>query len=131
MGDPETEVVMPRIANDLLPLLQSLKDDTLHKHECLHTDRHAATIMLVSAGYPEDYEKGKCISGIEEVKDSMVFHAGTKKVHEEIQTNGGRVIAISSMADTLQEAIQHANADALKINFEGKYFRKDIGWEFA
>ena len=130
MGDPETEVVMPRIENDLLPLLAALKNETLHEHVCLHSNKHAATIMLVSAGYPEDYEKGKGIRGVEDVSDSIVFHAGTKKAKDELLTNGGRVIAITSLADSLHEAINLSNATALKIDFEGKYFRKDIGWEF-
>jgi phosphoribosylamine--glycine ligase len=130
MGDPETEVVMPRIENDLLPLLAALKNETLHEHVCLHSNKHAATIMLVSAGYPEDYEKGKVIRGVEDVSDSIVFHAGTKKAKDELLTNGGRVIAITSLADSLHEAINLSNATALKIDFEGKYFRKDIGWEF-
>ena len=130
MGDPETEVVMPRIANDLLPLLTALKNETLHEHTCKIAPHHAATIMLVSAGYPEDYEKGKVISGVEDVKDSIVFHAGTKIINDELQTNGGRVIAITSLGDTLQNAIKLSNANALKISFEGNYFRKDIGWEF-
>lgn len=131
MGDPETEVVLPRIQNDLLPLLNSLQNSTLHEHACVHSPKHAATIMLVSAGYPEAYEKGKLIEGIDTVSDSIVFHAGTKQMDTQLQTNGGRVMAITTLADTLHEAIATSNTNADKINFEGKYFRKDIGWEFA
>lgn len=130
MGDPETEVVMPRIENDLVPLLHALKDQTLHEHTCIHTANHAATIMLVSKGYPEDYEKGKLITGFEGINDSIVFHAGTTKTNDKILTSGGRVIAVTSLGDTLQEAISLSKSNALKIDFEGKYYRKDIGWEF-
>ncbi len=130
MGDPETEVVMPRIENDLVPLLYALKNQTLDKHTCVHTANHAATIMLVSKGYPEAYEKGKTITGFENIKGSIVFHAGTKKNDDNIITSGGRVIAVTSLGNTLQEAIALSKTNASAIDFEGRYFRKDIGWEF-
>ncbi|MBK7764545.1 MAG: phosphoribosylamine--glycine ligase [Bacteroidetes bacterium] len=131
MGDPETEVVMPRLESDLVESLAALKNQELNRFDCLHSDKHAATVMLVSKGYPEDYEKGKVIYGADEIKDSIVFHAGTKIQDEVLQTNGGRVIAITTLANSLQEALQTSKQNAERIQFEGKYYRKDIGWEFV
>ena len=130
MGDPETEVVMPRIDNDIVPLLLSLKDKTLHKHTCDQTSKSAATIMLVSKGYPENYEKGKEISQCLDIQNSLIFQAGTSSKEDKIYSNGGRVLAITTLANTLKEALEISNENAEKIQFEGKYFRKDIGWEF-
>lgn len=130
MGDPETEAVMPRIENDLIPLFLSLKSNTLNEHTCVHHTQYAATIMLVSKGYPEAYEKGKAINGLSDVSDSLVFHAGTKVQHDEIVSNGGRVIAVTSLAESLSSALANSRLNAEKINFDGKYYRKDIGWEF-
>ncbi len=131
MGDPETEVVMPRIENDLVPLLYSLKSNQLNSHKCIHTTKHASTVVLVSKGYPEDYEKGKQISHIQDIENSIVFHAGTKDVNGELLTNGGRVLAITSIGNNLKDALDTSFDNAMKIDFEGKYFRKDIGWEFT
>ena len=130
MGDPETEVVMPRIHSDLVELLISLKDEKLHTVQCHLSDKHAATVMLVSQGYPEAYEKGKLISNVSNIKDSIVFHAGTAENELGLVTNGGRVMAITTLADTLQEALTTSKKNASAIDFEGKYYRKDIGWEF-
>ena len=130
MGDPETEVVMPRIESDLVELLSSLKDETLYTKTCNLSSKHAATVMIVSQGYPEAYEKGKLIKNIETIKDSLVFHAGTAQTDEGIVSNGGRVMAITTLADTLQEALATSKKNANTIDFEGKYYRKDIGWEF-
>lgn len=130
MGDPETEVVMPRIENDLVPLLYSLKTQTLNQHSCSHANQHAATVMLVSQGYPEDYEKGKLMTGFENLEGSIAFHAGTKQTDNGVVTNGGRVMAITSLATTLKEALITSKANAENVKFEGKFYRKDIGWEF-
>jgi phosphoribosylamine--glycine ligase len=130
MGDPETEVVMPRIENDLVPLLYSLKTNTLNQYQCIHSNQHAATVMLVSQGYPEDYEKGKLMSGFENLEGSIAFHAGTKQIDAGVVTNGGRVMAITSLATTLKEALITSKANAENVKFEGKFYRKDIGWEF-
>jgi phosphoribosylamine---glycine ligase len=132
MGDPETEVVIPRIKSDLVELFQAIHDGNLDKIQ-LKTDPYAAaTIFLVSGGYPGDYEKGKVITGFEGVKKgkTLVFHAGTKRSGENIVTNGGRVIALTSKAKTIQTAVQRSNESAQKIEFEGKYYRSDIGFEF-
>jgi phosphoribosylamine--glycine ligase len=130
MGDPETEVVMPRIHSDLVELLISLKEEKLHTMQCNLSDKHAATVMLVSQGYPEAYEKGKPIRNVETIKDSIVFHAGTAQTDDGLVSNGGRVMAITTLADTLPEALTTSKKNASVIDFEGKYYRKDIGWEF-
>lgn len=129
MGDPETEVVMPRIASDFLPVLAALGTDEFDDLPLEHEEQSCATIMLVSGGYPESYEKGKTIAGIEKVVDSIVFHAGTKQVGEDIQTNGGRVIAVSSFGSDKDEAIATSMRNAELITFEKKNYRKDIGFD--
>ena len=130
MGDPETEVVMPRIESDLVELLSSLKDESLDTKSCVLSPKHAATVMLVSKGYPEAYEKGKPISNVLSIKDSIVFHAGTTDNEHGLVTNGGRVMAITTLSDSLQDALATSKKNAESIQFEGKYYRKDIGWEF-
>ena len=129
MGDPETEVVIPRIKSDLLNLLRGIKDGTFSEKDLEITDEVATTVMLVSGGYPQAYEKGKEITGIEKVNDSIVFHAGTKQDGETIKTNGGRVIAITSFGENMNDALKKSYDNAEKITFQGKYFRKDIGFE--
>lgn len=131
MGDPETEVVMPRLESDLVELLLKLKNNELAGAECKLSPKHAATVMLVSGGYPEDFEKGKIMSGFESCENSILFHAGTKQTSDGIVTNGGRVLAITSLADDLHSALNTSKLNAEKIQYEGKYFRKDIGWEFS
>ena len=129
MGDPETEAVLPRIKSDLLELFQAVGNATLNEKALELDPRYATTVMMVSGGYPEVYEKGKIMTGIESVEDSIVFHAGTKLVGTEIQTNGGRVMALTSFGDTMNEALAKSFASAEKVNFEGKCYRKDIGFD--
>jgi len=129
MGDPETEVVIARIKSDLLNLLKGIGDGTFSEKDLNITDEAATTVMLVSGGYPEAYEKGKEISGIEQVEESIVFHAGTKNDNGTIKTNGGRVIALTSFGETMEDALEKSFSSAEKISFEGKYYRKDIGFD--
>jgi len=129
MGDPETESVLPRIESDLVDLLQGVAQGNLFDRSFTLSPKTAATVVLVSGGYPGDYESGKAISNIENVRESIVFHAGTNEVDGVVQTAGGRVLAVTALEDTLFDALQQATADAGRIYFEGKYFRKDIGFD--
>mgnify|MGYP000005538520 FL=1 len=129
MGDPETEVVMPRIESDFLPIVQALGTDEFDNLELEQDDRYAVTVMLVSGGYPESYEKGKVISQIEEVEESIVFHAGTKYENDDVVTSGGRVIAVTSYGETQEEAVDRSMKGAETISFEKKYYRTDIGFD--
>jgi phosphoribosylamine---glycine ligase len=127
MGDPETESVLPRIENDIVELLLAVAEGNLDKQELVISPKTAATIMLVAGGYPGSYLKGKIISGIDNVRHSHVFHAGTELENTQIKTSGGRVLAITSLQDTLFDAVQSAIADAGRIYYDGRYFRTDIG----
>ena len=129
MGDPETEVVIPRIKSDLLNLLKGIDDGTFSEKDLNINEQAATTVMLVSGGYPEAYEKGEAISGTEDIKESIVFHAGTKKGNEQLRTSGGRVIALTSFGENIEEALTKSFASAEKISFKGKYYRKDIGFD--
>lgn len=127
MGDPETEVVIPRIKSDLVELFDATAKGTLDKVSIEIDERVATTIVLVSGGYPGDYSKGFEISGLDEVSDSLVFHAGTKKEKEKVVTSGGRVIAVTSFGISISDALQMSLQNADKIKFKDKYYRKDIG----
>jgi phosphoribosylamine--glycine ligase len=127
MGDPETEVVLPRIKTDLLELLEAVAEERLDKAVLEIDPRTAVTVMLVSGGYPGDYEKNKIITGLDKTKDSIVFHAGTKNENDQVLTNGGRVIAITSFGNTIEEAASKSFANAEAIQFDKKYYRRDIG----
>ncbi len=127
MGDPETEVVIPRIKSDFLDVLIAAGAGELNKVDITLDDRSATTVMLVSGGYPESYEKGKTISGLDEVQDSIVFHAGTKTQEDDVLTNGGRVLALTSFGSNHKEAVMKSFVNAERIDFEGKYYRRDIG----
>ncbi|MCY1525177.1 Phosphoribosylamine--glycine ligase [compost metagenome] len=129
MGDPETESVIPRIENDLVELFLACAAKKLSGYPLRISKKNAATVMIVAGGYPGDYEKGKSISGIENVRDSIVFHAGTVLEGGVTKTNGGRVLAVTSIQDSRFEALQRATADAGRIYFDGKYFREDIGFD--
>jgi phosphoribosylamine--glycine ligase len=127
MGDPETEVVIPRIKTDFIDLLQGVATQTLHQKEYETITETATTVVLVSGGYPEEFEKGKLITGLNSNFDSQVFHSGTKLDGDNVLTNGGRVFAITSFGKTIEEAVNKSFDTAGKINYEGKYFRRDIG----
>lgn len=129
MGDPETESVLPRLESDLVDLLQGVAQGNLADRSFTLSSKTAATVVLVSGGYPGPYESGKDISNIESVKGSIVFHAGTTSENGLIKTAGGRVIAVTALEDTLFDALQQATADAGRIYFEGKNFRRDIGFD--
>lgn len=129
MGDPETEVVMPRIQSDLVALFKAVANQTLDQVTLEIDPRSATTIMVVSGGYPEDYEKGKVISGLEKVEGSIAFHAGTALKDGEVVSNGGRVIAVTSYGDNFREAIAKSYENIEKIKFDNMYYRKDIGFD--
>jgi len=129
MGDPETEVVIPRIKSDLLNLLKGIKDGTFSEKDLNVNDEVAATVMLTSSGYPEKYSTGYEISGVEDVDCSIVFHAGTKFENDKLITSGGRVMSITSFGETIEEALKNSYESVSKINFKGKYYRNDIGFD--
>lgn len=129
MGDPETESVLPRLESDLVDLLQGVAEGNLLERSFTLSPKTAATVVLVSGGYPGDYESGKAIDNIESVKNSIVFHAGTVAEDGVIKTAGGRVLAVTALEDTLFDALQQATADAGRIYFAGKNFRRDIGFD--
>jgi phosphoribosylamine--glycine ligase len=129
MGDPETEVVIPRIKSDLLDLFEGVANQTLHEKSFEVDERTATTVMLVSGGYPEDFEKGKKMTGFEQVENSIAFHAGTKQEGSTIVTNGGRVLALTSFGTDIKDALSKSFANAEKINYDKKYYRRDIGFD--
>ena len=129
MGDPETEVVIPRLQSDLVELFQAVANGKLNEINLEVTDKSAATIMVVSGGYPEEYVNGKVISGIETITDSIIFHAGTKNENDKIISNGGRVLAVTSLGDNFEEAIKKSYQNIEKLHFDTMYYRKDIGFD--
>lgn len=129
MGDPETEAVMLRVKSDFVDLLEGAADGNLGEKTIELDNRTAVTVMLVSGGYPGSYEKGKEISGTDKVDGSIVFHAGTKAEGEKVVTAGGRVISVSSYGDNMAQALSTSYKNSELINFEGKYFRKDLGFD--
>ena len=129
MGDPETQVVLSRLKNDFMDLLISCYHQTLNELEFEVDSNYFVNIVLASGGYPEKYEKGKVISGIDSVEGSVIFHAGTLKKNDEVYTNGGRVLSVVSTAPNLKEALKKSYKTISKIQFQGKTFRKDIGFD--
>lgn len=128
-GDPEAEVLLPLIKSDFIEVLKAVHDGTIDQVDIEQDESACATVILVSGGYPEQYEKGKVITGLEKVEDSLVFHAGTKMEDGKLLTNGGRVLAVTSFGPDLATALKRSFQNAEKINFEGKYYRKDIGFD--
>jgi phosphoribosylamine--glycine ligase len=129
MGDPETEVVLPRIQSDLVDLFEGVANQNLDEKSYEVTSQTATTVMLVAGGYPEAYEKGKEITGFETVEDSIVFHAGTTEKNGKVVSNGGRVMAITSFGDSIEEALDKSYKSIDKISFEEMNYRKDIGFD--
>ena len=127
MGDPETEVVIPRLKTDLVELFLAVANEKLDQIALEVDERSATTIMVVSGGYPEEFEKGKVITGIENITDSIVFHAGTKLENNQVLSNGGRVLTVTSYGDNFEEAIKKSYQNIAKLQFDKMYFRKDIG----
>ena len=131
MGDPETEAVLPRITSDLFDLFDGVAHQNLHEKSFSVTDKTAATVMLVSGGYPEAYEKNKEIQGLENIKESIIFHAGTASLDDKVVTNGGRVIAVTSFGNTIEEALEETYTSIDKIHFDQMNYRKDIGFDLV
>ena len=129
MGDPETEVVFPRVKNDLVEVFLAMAQGTLNEIKLDIDPRTATTVMAVSGGYPESYHKGKKITGLEQVTGSTVFHAGTKTMDGEVVTNGGRVLAVTSLGEDFKKALETSYKNLEKISFEGMYYRRDLGFD--
>jgi len=129
LGDPETEVVIPRIENDLVEVFQAVATQTLNEIDLKIDERTASTVMMVSGGYPETYEKGKEITGLENISDSVVFHAGTRLEDEKVVTNGGRVMAITSFGEDFKEALKKSYQNIEKLHFDKMNYRSDIGFD--
>jgi phosphoribosylamine--glycine ligase len=129
MGDPETESVMPRIQSDFVDLLLGVAEGNLDQKELIISNKIAATVVMVAGGYPGEYMKNKVITGTENIHESIVFHAGTSIDGENIISTGGRILAITTLQDTMFTALQQATADASRIYYDGMYFRRDIGFD--
>ena len=129
MGDPETEVVMPRIKSDLVDHFIACADGNMANSRIEFEENAATTVMLVAEGYPEEYEKGKEMTGFDQTEDCILFHAGTKLENKKIITNGGRILAITGVADNIKDALAKSFGNADRILYEGKYYRKDIGFD--
>ncbi len=133
MGDPETEVVMPRLKNDIVELFAAVHDGTLKNREIEFDERACATVVAVSGGYPGDYKKGFSITGLNEAikdNDTIIFHAGTKQDGDSVLTNGGRVLAVTSFGENITTAVDKSKAVLQQIHFNGMFYRNDIGYEF-
>lgn len=131
LGDPESEVILPRLQCDFVELLLATAQNKINSFNISFDPRSVATVMLVSGGYPGDYEKGKVIKNLDKVNNSIVFHAGTKAEGNKILTSGGRILAISSFGMNYEEALKISNTNAALIEFENKYYRKDIGFDLV
>jgi phosphoribosylamine--glycine ligase len=129
MGDPETEVVIPRLKSDILDLFEGIATNTLSERDIQFFDQSAATVMMVSGGYPEKYASGKSIYGLNSVIDSLVFHAGTSADGPSINTAGGRVLAVTSYGKNIESALAKSYENIQKISFDNAYYRKDIGFD--
>ena len=129
MGDPEAQVVLPRIKNDFMDLMISCANQNLDKIDLEFDSNYYTNVVLASGGYPEEYKKGFEITGLNNVKDSLIFHAGTAINNEHIVTNGGRVLSVVSSSKSMKEALKKSYSNIEKINFKGKVFRKDIGFD--
>lgn len=129
LGDPESEVIIPRIKSDLYDLLEGVANGNLSEKEIEFDDRFATTVMIVSGGYPGNYEKGKTITGHESINDSLIFHAGTKISSGKVVTSGGRVLAVTSLGRTMKDALEASYKNAASIDFDGMYYRRDIGFD--
>ena len=129
MGDPETEAVLPRLKTDLVEIFQAIDNESLNEIEIEIDPKTAVTVMLVSGGYPEAYDKGKEITGIEDVKDSIVFHAGATNVDGRVMTSGGRVLTVTSLGDDFRSALETSYKSIDKIKFDAMNYRKDIGFD--
>jgi phosphoribosylamine--glycine ligase len=130
LGDPETQVILPRIHSDLVELFEMGFEDKLSQYQIEISENFATTVILASDGYPENYVKGFEIKGMEDVNESIIFHAGTKIENNLVFTNGGRVMAITSLANTMSEALEKCYQSINQIHYNGKVFRNDIGFEF-
>jgi phosphoribosylamine--glycine ligase len=133
MGDPEAESVIPRIKNDLLELFVAVGNQSLDQHSLKEDPRYTATVMLVSEGYPGSYEKNKIITGLERIEESIVFHAGTavNPDNKQVISHGGRVIAVTSYGETMQEAFSKCYHNADLIKYDNKVYRKDLGFDLV
>lgn len=129
MGDPETEVVIPLVKSDIVDLFKSVSKNELDRFNLEVRSEYAVTVMLVAGGYPGKYNKGDLIQGLEDVKDSLIFQAGTVQAGNHVKTNGGRVLAITSFGKTKEEALKKSYANAERVEFKDKYYRKDIGFD--
>jgi len=130
MGDPETEVVIPRIENDLVELFQKMSEGKLNEVSLRQSERACGAVMMVSEGYPGEYPKGRIITGLKNITGSMLFHAGTNVKEGNVVTNGGRVLAVTSYGKDIKDALTKSYRNAALINYDGSYYRHDIGWEF-
>jgi phosphoribosylamine--glycine ligase len=129
LGDPETEVILPRLKSDLIDLFEGVATQTLSERDIEFDPRSCATVMMVSGGYPEKYEKGKTIYGLNSVQNSLVFHAGTASDGPAVTSNGGRVLAVTSLAKDLESALAISYESIKQIEFDNSYYRKDIGFD--